>query len=781
MAKLRIWSKEDEEDETQNLSKIEKGPIEETTQQTTTDLPDDTSPKAAIAKGTPPPEAVAQGPLDAESAFKADEDAPFANSCRPDAPIWGLYLKETEAEDKELTEIWNNSLDSLLIFSRKDLQEDPQQYLLKQILVTLQQSNADPALLESFQPDPTSIHVNGLWFSSLTLTLVSALGGVLAKGWLAKYNPASRRERAVDAYDRQLRALRAQQWKLAPIITTIPLLIQVSLFLFFAGLIIQILDNNIQIWLVVVVLVTVAVLLYIFSTVLPWFSPSSPFQTPISAIISSMTGWGQAREKATIRGRSNMASNSWVNRLYSFPSTVLQFIKDACYRPKELELLADALSWIVTSSTEEATIQEAIKTIGSAKHTGTLQRTLISSECREPLYQRLAEFFKSRLASPGTSEDGTRLEATLYTLLRLEQPLTITEAVIKESQFDFQLKEGQALHRWNDYPPYLQALAFSLRVHILIKSGRDDQTGKWNETKRDLIGMVENGMAPYVRRIVTFSALRGVLKGEENVRKLCVIVLSSLVEILGVANNIDILGEDESKCLRTPGASEKVIMMQEIVRLCGNSENEIRAAGIQILGALMKYSRRFNYGFGALLNLVEGGSCGAIRAAIPQMVELLKDENLQVRRAAASAVSELRKYAELRDAIRAIIPQLFKLLKDRNWEVRRAAVAAASELGIYAELRDAIRAAIPQLVKLLKDRKWEVQRAVVAAVSELGKYAELRDTIRAAIPQLVELLKDGDANVRAAGAAAISGLSKHGKWNENWNGTALIEHCSRAS
>ncbi|KIM33607.1 hypothetical protein M408DRAFT_19871 [Serendipita vermifera MAFF 305830] len=616
MAKLRIWSKEDEEDETQNLSKIEKGPVKEKTQQNTTDLPDETFPKAAIVEGSSPPEAVAKAPLDVESELEADQEAPFANSCRPDAPIWGLYLKETEAEDKELTELWNNSLDSLLIFaglfggiltaflieSRKDLQEDPQQHLLKQILFTLQQSNADPALLEPFQPEPTSIHVNGLWFSSLTLTLVSALGGVLAKGWLAKFNPATRRERAVDAYDRQLRALRAQQWRLAPIITAIPLLIQASLFLFFVGLIIQILDNNIQIWLVVIVLVAAAALLYIFSTILPWFSPSSPFQTPISAIVTSMTGLGQVREETPTRSHSNTLPNPWATRLYSLPSSVLRFLTDACSRPKQLKLLADALAWIVTSSTEEATIQEAIKTIGAAKHTGTLQGTLISSECREPLYRRLAESFKLRLASPGTSEDGTRLEAILYALLRLEQPLTVTEEVTENSEFDFQLGEGQALHRWNDYPPYLQALTFCLRVHILIKCERDDQTGKWNETKKDLIRMVENGMAPYVKRIVMFSVIRGMLKGKPSVRKSCVIVLSKLVEIVGGVNNIDIVKEhavnwksDEGKDPKTPEVPEKVVIIQEIIRLCADGEDEMRTAGIQILGAVMKYSRHLNY------------------------------------------------------------------------------------------------------------------------------------------------------------------------------------------
>lgn len=34
------------------------------------------------------------------------------------APIWSLYLKETEATDKELAALWNTGLDSLLIFVR---------------------------------------------------------------------------------------------------------------------------------------------------------------------------------------------------------------------------------------------------------------------------------------------------------------------------------------------------------------------------------------------------------------------------------------------------------------------------------------------------------------------------------------------------------------------------------------------------------------------------------------------------------------------------------------
>ena len=56
-----------------------------------------------------------------------DED-PFANIINPyrqdyesNAKIWALYLMETEAEDKELANLWQVGLDQLLIFVRRFL------------------------------------------------------------------------------------------------------------------------------------------------------------------------------------------------------------------------------------------------------------------------------------------------------------------------------------------------------------------------------------------------------------------------------------------------------------------------------------------------------------------------------------------------------------------------------------------------------------------------------------------------------------------------------------
>jgi hypothetical protein len=46
----------------------------------------------------------------------SDNDNPYAKHYGPDADIWSLYLKETEADDKEKVELWKTGLESLLLF-----------------------------------------------------------------------------------------------------------------------------------------------------------------------------------------------------------------------------------------------------------------------------------------------------------------------------------------------------------------------------------------------------------------------------------------------------------------------------------------------------------------------------------------------------------------------------------------------------------------------------------------------------------------------------------------
>lgn len=53
---------------------------------------------------------------DQHAGVKRSLTSPYARYAAPDARIWGLYLEEAEADDRELMEPWNKNLDSLLVF-----------------------------------------------------------------------------------------------------------------------------------------------------------------------------------------------------------------------------------------------------------------------------------------------------------------------------------------------------------------------------------------------------------------------------------------------------------------------------------------------------------------------------------------------------------------------------------------------------------------------------------------------------------------------------------------
>lgn len=63
-----------------------------------------------------PVKASPDGGGDAASGATGDSDNPYAKHYGPDADIWSLYLKETEADDKEMVELWKTGLESLLLF-----------------------------------------------------------------------------------------------------------------------------------------------------------------------------------------------------------------------------------------------------------------------------------------------------------------------------------------------------------------------------------------------------------------------------------------------------------------------------------------------------------------------------------------------------------------------------------------------------------------------------------------------------------------------------------------
>jgi hypothetical protein len=432
-----------------------------------------------------------------------------------------------------------------VIESRNDLKEDPQERLLKEILSTLRDGQNSSSSLEPFQLEASSLHVNGLWFASLTLVLVSALWGVLAKGWVAAYNPASNKARTKDACERHLRFIRAMQWKVELAVTSIPLFIQISLFLFFAGLIIQVVAYSTQISVPVILLIAITTALYIFSTFMPRYFPGFPFNTPITNLIDDKSNRKYSEQDQRYKERKDDPMNSsdwnengiglsrllvsWWEWIIAAWRQATDLLRDLRYKPGLLEMQSKILAWIITNTTDKKVFLEATKVVGSAIPVDALQKALIQNEARDTLYQDLEQCLKSASGVPGMAEGADRLESVLFALIQIEQPLSMSEKKQETDDkhpFQHVLQVGNILHRWDSFEPYLWPLTFSLRIHILISSNDDDRKDRWDQTIQNLMLMSRSSGKPFVRRILLIAAIRGLLVGGENIQQICVIVLS---------------------------------------------------------------------------------------------------------------------------------------------------------------------------------------------------------------------------------------------------------------
>ena len=117
---------------------------------------------------------------------------------------------------------------------------------------------------------------------------------------------------------------------------------------------------------------------------------------------------------------------------------------------------------------------------------------------------------------------------------------------------------------------------------------------------------------------------------------------------------------------------------------------------------------------------------------VSQWIEVLKDKDVRVRNAAATALGQIG------PAAKAAVPALIEALKDKDRTVRRVAAFVLGQIG---------PAAVPALIEALKkDRVGRYSTAVVDALGKIGPVA---------VPALIEALKDKESYVRMYAAEAL--------------------------
>ena len=141
-----------------------------------------------------------------------------------------------------------------------------------------------------FSVPTLSVWVNGLWFSSLVISLTSALLAILVQQWARRYKrvayPRSRyhphkRARVHAFYRRGI-----NQYRIDGTIDASLTLLHVSLFLFFPGLSAFLFGVHRTIFKVVTAWMGVCVILYACLSVFPVTRKDSPYFTPLSGIFS---------------------------------------------------------------------------------------------------------------------------------------------------------------------------------------------------------------------------------------------------------------------------------------------------------------------------------------------------------------------------------------------------------------------------------------------------------------------------------------------------------------
>ena len=195
------------------------------------------------------------------------------------------------------------------------MQPDYTEYMAKALYASLAMQSPDnstrPELEnpEDFTAPSAARWVNGLWFTSLSLSLFVALLAILAKQWVEDYSSRMRSPTASThswVWRHVIYSHGLARWGLGGFISALPFLLHVSLFLFFAGLALFLVELDATIAYLILGSTAGMLLFYVVVTFLPIWYADCPSATPMIRQVyrglSSARDWAH-KEAAALPSR----------------------------------------------------------------------------------------------------------------------------------------------------------------------------------------------------------------------------------------------------------------------------------------------------------------------------------------------------------------------------------------------------------------------------------------------------------------------------------------------
>jgi hypothetical protein len=160
------------------------------------------------------------------------------------------------------------------------------------------------------QPSSFAIRINILWFMSLVFSLASASVAILAKQWLREYMSRSSSFPREAARIRQFRYTGLIRWHIPGVIAFLPVLLQLSLALFFVGMLDLLWQLDSIVAGVITVFVSMTLAFLVVTTILPTVSRGSPHRSPQALAVYQTRQW---TESLVISSLMWLARGNWIN------------------------------------------------------------------------------------------------------------------------------------------------------------------------------------------------------------------------------------------------------------------------------------------------------------------------------------------------------------------------------------------------------------------------------------------------------------------------------------
>lgn len=222
--------------------------------------------------------------------------------------------------------------------------------LLRQLLIVQLDASATVSIPseDAFTPSIISLWVNALCFTSLAVSLITAMISVLVKQWLHHYSNIPSGSALERCHIRQFRYNGLQVWHVPVIIGFLPVLLHVSLALFFAAIVLFLLPLQRALAWFITGLGGASYLVYVVFNLLPLWFPQCPYRTPLVSFMYSYAAW-------IVHSCGN------TSRKLHFSS--LHELELSCVRSLSPSLTIEALHWLYTSSSNPSVRSIVVQSI----------------------------------------------------------------------------------------------------------------------------------------------------------------------------------------------------------------------------------------------------------------------------------------------------------------------------------------------------------------------------------------------------------------------------------